>query len=102
MGRHDRYPGKCQQNELFRQLRDLATVAGQLALDFDAITPGYGHDIKTDEWLMQLQERMAAASAEAKKKLQTLYELVALCETFSNMEYNFLYDESQHLIYYWL
>ncbi len=51
-----------------------------------------------NEWLKALQESIIAATKNAKNKLETLAQLASQCADFAEMEYDFLYSKTKHLM----
>ena len=49
-------------------------------------------------WLGELQRLITAASANAKTRIAALNELALQCDALANMEYDFLFDETRHLL----
>ncbi|CAN5249419.1 glucoamylase family protein [soil metagenome] len=59
------------------------------------------HFSKTEEeslWLAEFEKSLSYAKRLAKEKIIEIQRLAAKCADFSDMEYNFLYSKSQHLV----
>ena len=51
-----------------------------------------------NEWLNQLRVAITEAARRSKQMLLSLDQLSAKCKDFANIEYDFLYDRTQHLL----
>lgn len=51
-----------------------------------------------DEWLSTLITAVETGSQRARERINTIESLAARCADFADMEYNFLYDNTQHLL----
>jgi cyclic beta-1,2-glucan synthetase len=49
-------------------------------------------------WLKALKDALEAGSKRARERIATIQSLAVQCTEFADMEYNFLYDSSQHLL----
>lgn len=50
------------------------------------------------EWLVKVKNSITHISKKSNTSLNLLQKLIEQCHDFSNMEYGFLYDKSQHLL----
>ncbi|MEN6631297.1 MAG: glucoamylase family protein [Candidatus Polarisedimenticolia bacterium] len=50
------------------------------------------------EWLAELQRRVAEGSARAQERMAAIGRLAALAGEFAQMEYDFLFDKTRHLL----
>lgn len=94
----DSIPAEPVELEQFKQVRDLTAIAYMPEMFFDEIKDSLGAGDEKDKWLEELKGHVIKTGRDAKRKIDTLKKLEGLCEDFANMEYNFLYDESQHLL----
>jgi cellobiose phosphorylase len=51
-----------------------------------------------NSWLSELQHFVTSASQHARIRISEIEDLTIQCDTMSQMEYGFLYDESRHLL----
>lgn len=51
-----------------------------------------------NQWLTDFEQSINAASILAKERISEIHELASQCADFATMEYNFLYDKTQHLL----
>ena len=51
-----------------------------------------------NDWLDMLVSHIIQSSKRAKERIQNLEELAEQCDEFSNVEYDFLYSKTQHLL----
>ncbi|MDD4308971.1 MAG: glucoamylase family protein, partial [Candidatus Cloacimonetes bacterium] len=51
-----------------------------------------------NSWLGELQHQITSASQHARIRISEIEDLMLQCETLSCMEYDFLYDETRHLL----
>ena len=67
---------------------------------FSRILNAYGDGNSTDEneWLDQFRAGITQAGLRGKQMILTLEQLALRCRDFSDIEYDFLYDRSQHLL----
>ena len=90
----------------FKNLKVIATIPTltELAKLDREITPEllkWHSDQHTDEeaqWLISFEKSVYEASKNARERIATLQSLAVQCFEFADMEYDFLYDKSQHLL----
>ncbi len=89
-------PEKYKDLQIFKgipSLNDLIHANGEIDQKLSAIDTS-----DNSIWISAFKESIRLASTEAKERIYTIQKLAAQCEDFSTMEYDFLYDKSQHLV----
>ena len=78
-------------------IKQLAKIEQHL---FHRILNAYGDENSTEEndWLNEFRAGITKAGLRGKQIMLTLEQLAQRCRDFSNIEYDFLYDKSQHLL----
>lgn len=87
----------------WRSLQNIPTTVElmQLWASFEAVLEGWLQLENTSEekqWLLSVTEAIAEGSLQATQQIDTLHRLVAQCYDFATMDYDFLYDKTQHLL----
>lgn len=91
--------------EKFKELSLIAEVPtlNQLTreIDFNKELKNYNaseNTIQENQWLHALNEELKPLAAKAKEKILALEFMSAQCYDFADLQYDFLYDKSQHLL----
>ena len=89
--------------ESFPEIAGLPTLRELAALEA-LLCPGIERRIAADatpaqrEWLAELQDRIAAGSAQARARIAAIERLAAQSFALAQMEYGFLFDKTRHLL----
>jgi len=87
----------------FSDLDEIPTLHELAALDAK-LQPAIAQRLRSADtstesaWLGELQRLITAASQRARTRIATIKELALQCDTLARMEYDFLYDETRHLL----
>jgi cyclic beta-1,2-glucan synthetase len=93
-------PASFPHLEELENLRTPEEIA-QASVSTYAMVDAYTRSAVADEdrqWGIQLQKSLAEATRKARERLEFINELAARCEALADMEYDFLYDASKHLL----
>jgi cellobiose phosphorylase len=85
------------------ELDEIPTLQELAAMEVNllpAITARLGSEATPEagSWVAELQRLIAAAAQQARNRMATINGLALQCDTLSRMEYDFLYDETRHLL----
>lgn len=89
-------PAKFSETTLFAQIPTLHSLAA-IKYDDEIFNSDPANTPEENNWLQQAKQFTGIAAARANEKLSALKMLSRLCDDFADMEYDFLYDRSQHL-----
>lgn len=90
-------PERFAEIPLFKNIPTLRSLAA-IQYDDELFSPEPGYTQQENTWLQEAKQMVGIAAARANEKLGELKMLAQLCEDFADMEYDFLYDRSQHLL----
>jgi len=93
-------PEKFKGLSVFQKTPSLTQLA-QIDNDIHTELISFHYGNKTDEeykWMVDFEKSVAALSASAKVRIAEIHQLAAQCFEFADMNYNFLYDKTQHLL----
>jgi len=93
-------PGRLKEINFFQGIPSLYDLARTEKGAYSKIVTQI-HFSKTEEesaWLLEFEKILHQASLAAKEKIVEIQRLAGKCAEFADMEYDFLYDTSQHLI----
>lgn len=89
-------PEKFSSISLFTEIPTLRSLSA-VQYDDEIFTTKEEYTTEENKWLQQAKQFVGIAAARANEKLGELKMLSHLCDDFADMEYDFLYDRSQHL-----
>ncbi|HRH60344.1 MAG TPA: glucoamylase family protein, partial [Chitinophagaceae bacterium] len=90
-------PEKCKEWKLFAQTHSLYDLTEM----YEIVTASIKESAETPEeskWMDDCKRFIYASAAKARQQIDALISLSDDCENFANIEYDFLYDKSQHLL----
>ncbi len=93
-------PGKFKDIKIFKEipsLNELAVMRESLENEIAGINIT-DNTSEENEWLKNFKGNIDKVSLLAGEKINTLRNLANICDDFADMEYDFLYDKSQHLL----
>ncbi|MDZ4667424.1 MAG: glucoamylase family protein [bacterium] len=93
-------PEKFKGLSVFQKTPSLIQLA-QLDSDIQTELISLYLEKKTDEeykWIADFEKSVVTSSATAKAKITEIHQLAAQCFDFADMNYDFLYDKTQHLL----
>ena len=85
-------PFDLDQVPTLREVARLSQMIAPLFVQSEAL----GEDVR--EWLGRLRDAVAAAGDRAADRLNAIDELAMQCDELATVEYDFLYDQSRHLL----
>ncbi len=89
-------PSKYESLVLFKDIPTLCALAA-IQEDDEIFVSDETDSAEEKQWLQQAKQFVGIAAARANEKLGEMKLLAQLCDDFADMEYDFLYDRSQHL-----
>ncbi len=98
--KYNSVPEKFTGLKIFQKNLSLKELA-RMDIDLREELASFHSKDKTNEehqWLSDFELSINAASVLAKERISVIHELASQCSDFANMEYNFLYDKTQHLL----
>ncbi len=78
-------------------LKELATLDDKIKLEL-AGWRELSNTEQENQWLSQFEQFVNQASRYARERMSVIQTLASQCYEFADMEYEFLYDKSQHLL----
>ncbi|MBA3285362.1 MAG: cyclic beta 1-2 glucan synthetase, partial [Nitrosopumilus sp.] len=93
-------PEKFQGLSVFKKVPSLIQLA-RIENDIHTELVSFLNENKTEEeykWIVDFEKSIATVSASAKERIAEIHQLASQCFEFADMNYNFLYDKTQHLL----
>jgi len=93
-------PEKFENLSVFQKtpsLIQLAQIDNDIHSELIALPNGNETDVE-NKWIGDFEKSIASASALANERIAAIHQLAAQCFDFADMNYNFLYDKTQHLL----
>ncbi len=82
-------------------LAELSMLEGKLSTQLNDLVEGE-LTVAEKQWVDIFSDQIEESGKLAKSRIASIDNLGMICQDLSNMEYDFLYDRSQHLLTYWL
>jgi len=89
-------PVKFKDSKLASHIPSLKMLAGQ-SEELAKLEAGE-NTAEEKQWLEKKKASFQQVSQKARERMATLYHLATKCFSFADMQYDFLYDKSQHLL----
>ncbi len=88
---------------IFTALSDISTLNELAALEENILPEielleNKSSNVTENKWLNEIREAVREASRNAKERLANIEQLAISCNDIADMEYDFLYDKSKHLL----
>jgi len=96
----NKVPEKFRGLSVFQNTPSLLQLA-QIDTDFKTELISFHNGNKTNEeyrWALDFEKSIANISTSAKERIARIHQLASQCSDFADMNYNFLYDKTQHLL----
>ncbi len=93
-------PEKFKGLSVFQKIPSLAQLA-RIDNDMHTELISFHNGNKTEEeykWIVDFEKSIANVSASAKERIAAIHQLASQCFDFADVNYNFLYDKTQHLL----